>query len=336
MVPADLRPALLPQVAVAGRTRGYPGIHTKCELAVALLREQARIIKGKHFAVFDGGYALESVVRPLVLPKLRASDRIPHPLAVQCPAVRLCPWPLEQGPRGSWDPQPKWRATGSRPTGGMWNAKRRVGHAFAARRPAGRSVGKGDHPACGRKLELGGEVKAIVASVEGYRERFTWPPRGRESTGLQMVEARFHGAVPAGGRVPRPEARWGCEECRLCTGEPDRVRPVRRQWVTMKLCGDGDSGGGVTGEGGAALPWNKKRDRPSVLDGPRSTAAALGPNPAISPKREEPRELPRETRHEREKVLSGRPYATASSERSQISRRTSTTTSAGCALRFRP
>ena len=46
---------------------GIVAFQTKCELAVELLREQARIIKGKHLAVFDGGYALESVVRPLVI-----------------------------------------------------------------------------------------------------------------------------------------------------------------------------------------------------------------------------------------------------------------------------
>ena len=42
---------------------------TKCELVVELLREQARIITGRHLGVVDGGYALQSVVRPLVRPK---------------------------------------------------------------------------------------------------------------------------------------------------------------------------------------------------------------------------------------------------------------------------
>src|SRR3954449_4512824 len=52
---------------------GHPGrtetFRTKCELAVELLREQARIIGGAHLAAFDGGFALASVVRPLVAPK---------------------------------------------------------------------------------------------------------------------------------------------------------------------------------------------------------------------------------------------------------------------------
>src|SRR6516164_3098548 len=37
---------------------GIVAFRTKCELAVELLREQARIIKGKHLGLIDGGYAL--------------------------------------------------------------------------------------------------------------------------------------------------------------------------------------------------------------------------------------------------------------------------------------
>src|SRR5512147_65564 len=42
---------------------------TKCELAVELIREQARLVPGLHLALFDGGFALKSVVRPLVVPE---------------------------------------------------------------------------------------------------------------------------------------------------------------------------------------------------------------------------------------------------------------------------
>src|SRR5215468_9032358 len=48
---------------------GITAFRTKCELAVELVRDQARIIKAKHLAVLDGGYALGSVVRPLALPE---------------------------------------------------------------------------------------------------------------------------------------------------------------------------------------------------------------------------------------------------------------------------
>src|SRR5947209_8008600 len=52
---------------------GNPGeepatFRTKCSLLVELLREQARAVPGRHLGVFDGGFALGSVVRPLVRP----------------------------------------------------------------------------------------------------------------------------------------------------------------------------------------------------------------------------------------------------------------------------
>src|SRR5205823_4674476 len=52
---------------------GNPGeepatFRTKCELLVELLRAQARAVPGRHLGVFDGGFALGSVVRPLVCP----------------------------------------------------------------------------------------------------------------------------------------------------------------------------------------------------------------------------------------------------------------------------
>ena len=42
---------------------------TKCDLVVELIREQARITGGRHLGIFDGAYALRSVVRPLVQPE---------------------------------------------------------------------------------------------------------------------------------------------------------------------------------------------------------------------------------------------------------------------------
>src|SRR3954451_17986534 len=53
----------------SGSTGPVEVFRTKCELAVALLREQARALGGKHLAAFDGGFALASVVRPLVAPE---------------------------------------------------------------------------------------------------------------------------------------------------------------------------------------------------------------------------------------------------------------------------
>ena len=55
--------------ARSGATGTKEAFRTKCELAVELIREQARIIGGRHLAVCDGGYALKSVARPLVAPE---------------------------------------------------------------------------------------------------------------------------------------------------------------------------------------------------------------------------------------------------------------------------
>ena len=55
--------------ARSATSRQTEPFRTKCELAVELLREQARLVGGLHLGVFDGGYALKSVVRPLVVPE---------------------------------------------------------------------------------------------------------------------------------------------------------------------------------------------------------------------------------------------------------------------------
>ena len=111
---------------------GIVAFRTKCELAVELLREQARIIKGKHLAVVDGGYALESVVRPLVLPA-GGSARIDFLTRLRCNArLYALPLPPEQRPEGKRGPKKlKWGQRLAPPRqGGRWKAKWQVGTAF--------------------------------------------------------------------------------------------------------------------------------------------------------------------------------------------------------------
>ena len=95
---------------------GTVEFRTKCELAVELLREQARIIKGKHLAAFDGGYALESVVRPLVPP---AGGIAPGFISLPACGATLgctpCPCPRSSAPRGSRDRSPSGVSGWSRP-----------------------------------------------------------------------------------------------------------------------------------------------------------------------------------------------------------------------------
>ena len=86
---------------------------TKCELLVEELRVEAAAVDGEHLAVFDGGFALRSVVRPLVRPtpgqprlefltRLRGDARL-HALPDPAETVR-------RGPKRKWGRRlpPRW------------------------------------------------------------------------------------------------------------------------------------------------------------------------------------------------------------------------------------
>jgi hypothetical protein len=102
---------------------------TKCELAVELLREQARIASGPHLGVFDGGYALKNVVRPLVLPE-DGSPRIEFLTRLRHDA-RLYRLPATERPKGKRGPMAKWGKKLSPPRqGGRWPGDWKKGEAF--------------------------------------------------------------------------------------------------------------------------------------------------------------------------------------------------------------
>src|SRR5207237_746135 len=117
-----------------------------------------------------------------------------------------------------------------------------------------------------RVLGWEGPVKAIVAEVEGYKKRFTLVTSAVELTGLQLVElfaARFR--QEDGFRDLKQRLGW--EECRAWTRNPiERTSQV--QWVTMSLLRllqfELDAEGGS--DWWSPPPWDKTKDRPSVLD----------------------------------------------------------------------
>ncbi len=157
---------------------------TKCELAVELLREQARITGGKHLGVFDGGYALRSVVRPLVLPE-RGGLRIDFLTRLRHDA-RLYALPPADRPAGTRGPLPKWGRRLDPPRrGGRWERGWRTGVAFIYGRQ--RKVRWKEVVCLWRVLGHEVPVKAIIAHVEGYRKRFALVTSAVELTGLQMV-----------------------------------------------------------------------------------------------------------------------------------------------------
>jgi len=143
---------------------------TKCELAVELLREQARIIAGSHLGVFDGGYALKNVVRPLVVPE-GDSPRIDFLTRLRHDA-RLHALPPERRKKGQRGPTPKWGRKLSPPRqGGRWPGPWQKGEAYIYGRM--RKVRWKESVCLWRVLGHDVTVQAMVACVEGYKKRFT-------------------------------------------------------------------------------------------------------------------------------------------------------------------
>jgi hypothetical protein len=236
---------------------------TKCELAVELLREQARIVKGLHLGVFDGGFALRSVVRPLVSPE-DGSPRIEFLTRLRHDA-RLYALPPTERREGQRGPMPKWGKKLPPPRqGGRWTRWWQQGDAFLYGR---RREVLWKEVRClwwvsGHQVP----VKAVVAKGEGYKKRFTLVSSASALTGLQMVElfcARFR--QEDGFRDLKQRLGW--EECRAWPRNPIE-RTTQAQWVTMTLLRllqfRLDAEGGT--DWWSPPPWNKKKDRPSVLD----------------------------------------------------------------------
>jgi hypothetical protein len=236
---------------------------TKCELAVELLREQARLVEGSHLGVFDGGYALKNVVRPLVMPE-DGSPRIEFLTRLRHDA-RLHAKPPAGRRRGQRGPTPQWGKKLPPPgQGGRWTRTWQSGHAFLYGRM--RKVLWKEVVCLWRVLGHDVPVKAVVAKVEGYKKRFTLVSSAMNLTGLQMVElfcARFR--QEDGFRDLKQRLGW--EECRAWTRNPIE-RTAQAQWVTMSLLRLLQFR--LDAEGSSAWwsppPWNTKTDRPSVLD----------------------------------------------------------------------
>jgi DDE superfamily endonuclease len=231
---------------------------TKCELAVELLREQARTTGGRHLAAFDGGYALQTVVRPLVSPE-EGSPRIEFLTRLRHDARLYAPLPERHRSNQKWGrrlPPPR--------QGGRWTRHWHEGTAFVYGRQ--RKVHWKEIVCVWRVSGHDVPVKAVVARVEGYKKRFTLVTSAVELTGLQMVElfaARFR--QEDGFRDLKQRLGW--EECRAWTRNPIE-RTSQAQWVTMSLLRLAQFRLEAEGEVDWWFrpPWDPKKDRPSVLD----------------------------------------------------------------------
>jgi DDE superfamily endonuclease len=237
---------------------------TKCALAVELLRQEAAAVPGPHLAVFDGGFALRSVVRPLAVPAEAGLPRIDFVTRLRHDA-RLQALPPAQRRRGQRGPTPKWGRRLPPPRqGGRWPGAWQEGEVFLYGRQ--RKVRWKEVVCLWRVLGHEVPVKAVVARVEGYRKRFTLVTSATGLSGLQVVElfcARFR--QEDGFRDMKQRLGW--EECRAWTKKP----VLRTAWAQMlamsllrllqfRLEGDGET------DWWLRPPWNKRKTRPSLLD----------------------------------------------------------------------
>ena len=273
LLPQDGQPALFLPVAgslyfrktqLPQAQKGPPvSFRTKCELLVELFRQHAKDCPGKHLGVFDGGFALRSVVRPLVKPAEADQPRIEFLTRLRHDA-RLCRLPSGKRRQGQRGPLPKWGRPLPPRQGGRWPGEWRTGKAFIYGRV--RLVQYKEVLCLWRVLGHDVVVKAVVAKVEGYKKRFTLVSSATELTGLQLVElfcARFR--QEDGFRDLKQRLGW--EECRAWTRNPIE-RTTQTLFTTMTALRllqielqrqKGD-------EWWLHPPWNPKKTRPSVLD----------------------------------------------------------------------
>ena len=117
-------------------------------------------------------------------------------------------------------------------------------------------------PVVGRQVQV--PVKGVVAEVEGYRQRFYLVSSATELTGVEMVEG-FAGRFRQEDVFRDLKQRLGWEECRA------GPRPIKRtsqvQWETLSLLRWAQfRWGRRPTDWWLRPPWNRKKDRPSVLD----------------------------------------------------------------------
>jgi Transposase DDE domain. len=233
-------------------------------LLVELGREHAKACSGKALGVFDGGYALGNVVRPLVKPQEPGRPRIDILTRLRQDA-RLYKLPPAQRTKGQRGATPKWGKRLPPPRqGGRWPGPWWSGTAFIYGRL--RQVQYKEVLCLWRVLGHDVVVKAVVACVEGYKKRFTLVTSASELSGLQIVQifcARFRQE----DAFRDLKQRLGWEECRAWTRNPIE-RTTQAVLVTLTAlrllqlelqAQRGD-------DWWLHPPWNKGKTRPSVLD----------------------------------------------------------------------
>jgi hypothetical protein len=237
---------------------------TKCQLLVELLRRHAKACPGKNLGVFDGAYAVKSVVRPLAQPGEEGQPRIDVLTRLRHDAAlfALPPTGREKGQRG---PTPRWGKRLSPPQqGGRWPGQWQDGTAFIYGRR--RAVRYKEVLCLWRVMGHDAPVKAVVACVEDYKERFTLVCSAGELSGLQIVElfcARFRQE----DAFRDLKQRLGWEECRAWTRNPiERTTQTLLATLTALRLLQSQLQEHQGDDWWLHPPWNPNKTRPSILD----------------------------------------------------------------------
>ena len=245
--------------------KGPPvAFRTKCDLLVEMAREHARATGGKTLGVFDGGFALRSVVRPLVKPDDPCQPRIDVLTRLRQDArlYRLPPAQRRQGQRGA---TPKWGKRLPPPVqGGRWPGAWQAGTAYIYGRR--RRVKYKEVLCLWHVLGHDAVVKAVTAQVEGYRKRFTLVTSATDLSGLQVVEI-FCGRFREEDAFRDLKQRLGWEQCRAWTRNPiERATQAVLVTLTAMRLLQVELEWRQGEDWWLHPPWNRHKSRPSVLD----------------------------------------------------------------------
>jgi hypothetical protein len=247
-------------------SNGEPPVvfRTKCQLLVQQAQHVARAVPGKHLLVADGAYAVRTVIVPLVTPPAEGQPRVEVISRLRVNA-RLYRVPDAARPKGKRGPKPKWGAKLPPPRqGGRWPGPWQQGKAFLYGRL--REVQWKEVLCLWRPLGPGVVIKAVVAKVAGYKKRFTLMTTATELSGLQVVEL-FAARFRQEDGIRDLKQRLGWEECRAWTRQPIEVTThtlfvalTLLRLLQLELESRGEEGWWYR------PPWDRKKDRPSVLD----------------------------------------------------------------------
>jgi hypothetical protein len=273
LLPDGERPALFLPVAARLYCRrsqmpsgqnGPPVVfRTNCSLLVEMGREYAKCCPGKVLGVFDGGYALRSVVRELARPASPGQRRVDFVTRLRHDArLFALPTPRRPGQRGR---PPVWGTRLAPPRqGGRWSGPWREGTAFVYGRF--RRVRYKEVVCLWAVLGHDVPVKAVVAEVEGYKKRFTLVTSALDLNGLQVVEV-FCARFRQEDAFRDLKQRLGWEEGRAWTRNPIErtTAAVLATLTALRLLQlELEQRGGD--DWWLHPPWNRGKSRPSVLD----------------------------------------------------------------------